>query len=79
MNQGPDPRDVNFYYSLSQIGMEMVAPIVLGVLADIYLGIMPWGVIVGSVLGPVLAFVHLISMLNRRNRAKADKKKQDVP
>jgi F0F1-type ATP synthase assembly protein I len=75
----PDPREVGFYFSLSQIGLEMVAPIVVGVLLDVYLGWRPWGIIVGAVLGLVGGFTHLIAMLNEHNKAKQDKQKRDAP
>jgi len=74
----PNPRDIAFYYSLAQVGLEMVVPIGLGVLLDVYLGTMPWGVIVGAVLGPVVGVTHLVGMLNQRNRAKAADKERDT-
>lgn len=73
----PDPRDVGFYYALAQIGLEMVAPIVIGVLLDVYVGTMPWGIVVGAVLGLVAAFAHLISMLREHDRSASDRKKRD--
>jgi F0F1-type ATP synthase assembly protein I len=74
----PDPREVGYYFALSQVGLEMAAPIALGVLADIYLGWMPWGIIVGAIFGLVGGFAHLISMLNQRNKDQAEKKKRDA-
>ena len=49
--------------ALSQIGLELVAPVVLGVVLDNQFGWTPWGVIVGAILGLVGGFAHLISML----------------
>jgi F0F1-type ATP synthase assembly protein I len=51
--------------ALSQIGFEMVAPIVLGVVLDNKLGWTPWGVTCGAVLGLVGGFAHLLLLLHR--------------
>ena len=62
---GADPRDVRRYMAFSQIGLEMVAPIVAGLLVDHFAGTSPWGVIIGMVLGLIGSFVHLVTMLNK--------------
>ena len=64
-----DPRDVQRYFAYSQIGLEMVAPIVVGLLLDLVLHTLPWCVLVGVALGPTVAFVHLIYMVNKDNKA----------
>lgn len=61
----PDRNDMGRYAALSQIGIEMVAPIVAGLAADHYLGWRPWGVIAGAILGPVVGLVHLVHLLNK--------------
>jgi F0F1-type ATP synthase assembly protein I len=67
MPQGlPDPKEVGSYYALAQVGLEMVAPVVLGLALDYYLDWSPWGVIVGAVLGLVGGLAHLVSITNRR-------------
>jgi len=63
-----DPRDVRRYMTLSQVGLEMVAPIVLGLVLDHYLGWSPWCVIVGAVLGLSGGLVHLVAVLNKEDR-----------
>jgi F0F1-type ATP synthase assembly protein I len=73
----PDPRDVGFYYSLAQVGLEMVAPVAVGVLIDVYLDTRPWAIIIGALLGLVTGFAHLISLLNQRTRAEAERKKRE--
>jgi F0F1-type ATP synthase assembly protein I len=74
----PDPRELGFYFSLAQIGLEMVVPIGVGVLLDLNLGWRPWAAIAGAVLGFVAGFTHLISMLNRHNKkSDSDKKERD--
>jgi len=49
------------YFELSQVGFEMVAPIVLGVLLDRWLEWSPWLTIVGVVLGLVGGITHLVA------------------
>ena len=63
-----DPRDMRRYMALSQIGLEMVAPIVLGLVLDHFLGWSPWGVIVGVVVGLTGGFVHLVVVLNKLDK-----------
>jgi F0F1-type ATP synthase assembly protein I len=63
----PNPRDLGRYLALGQVGMEMVAPIVLGLLADTYLGWAPWGLIAGAVLGLVGGLAHLVAQANKMN------------
>jgi F0F1-type ATP synthase assembly protein I len=62
-----DPAELGYYFALAQVGMEMVAPIVLGVALDNYLGWRPWGVIGGAIVGFVGGLVHLIVMVNRHD------------
>jgi Uncharacterized protein conserved in bacteria len=59
--------------ALSQIGMEMFVPIVIGVLLDNWLGTAPWILIVGVLLGLFGGLLHLIALVNKMERAaKAD-------
>lgn len=62
---GPNPRDMGRYFALAQVSLEMVVPIVLGLLLDGWLNCGPWGVVAGAVLGLVGGFAHLIHLLNR--------------
>jgi F0F1-type ATP synthase assembly protein I len=55
-------KDFGRYVAMSQIGLEMVAPIGLGAAADYYWHIGPWGVIVGVVIGFGGGLTHLIYM-----------------
>lgn len=61
----PDRKDMRRYVALSQVGTEMVAPIVVGMLIDNYLGWKPWALIAGAVLGLVGGLVHLVYLLNK--------------
>ena len=64
-DNAPKPEDVGRYFALAQVGLEMVAPIVLGLFLDSRLGWTPWGVVVGAVLGLVGGLWHLVLLLNR--------------
>jgi F0F1-type ATP synthase assembly protein I len=65
----PDPKELGRYYALSQIGLEMVAPIGIGLVLDYYLHWAPWGAVVGAVIGFVGGLAHLIVLVGRpRNK-----------
>jgi F0F1-type ATP synthase assembly protein I len=53
---------------MAQVGIEMVAPIGLGVALDYWLGWTPWATVAGAVFGFVGGLVHLVSMMNKENR-----------
>ena len=66
MPAGPlDPKRLAFYMSLSQIGLEMVGPLVVGLILDDQFGWSPWGAVIGAVIGPVAGLGHLVLLLNR--------------
>ncbi len=80
MQIGPTgSRELGRYFALSQIGMEMVAPIGLGLVLDYWLGWSPWCAVIGALLGFVGGLTHLIVLVNRpaekedSNSAKEDK------
>jgi len=68
-NSPLDPKQVGLYFTLGQVGMEMVAPVVLGLLLDHYFAWTPWATVSGAALGFVGGLGHLVSLLNRRNDA----------
>jgi hypothetical protein len=79
-NRGmPDPKEIGHYFALAQVGMEMVAPIVIGVVLDYQLGWMPWATIAGAVFGLVGGLMHLVALLNRRNRPGPPPRSRDEP
>src|SRR5436309_1196072 len=47
----PSPEELGRYFALSQIGLEMVAPIGLELALDYWLGSSPWGAVIGAILG----------------------------
>jgi F0F1-type ATP synthase assembly protein I len=69
-----------FYWSMSQVGLEMVVPVGVGIALDRYLHWAPWGVIVGAVLGLVVGLVHLVTILNRHERdGTGPSERRDAP
>lgn len=74
--QMPDRKELGRSLALSQIGMEMVAPIVGGLLLDHYLGWRPWATVAGAVLGMCGALLHLVHLLNQpedKNTSSSDR------
>lgn len=64
----PDPQQTGAYFALAQVGLEMVAPVVLGILLDHYLGWTPWAVIVGALVGLVGGVTHLVMLQGRQKK-----------
>lgn len=64
-----DRRQLARAMALSQIGLEMAGPALLGLGLDYWLQIGPWGVITGAVLGLIGGFAHLIRFVNAEDRA----------
>ncbi|MGE0529315.1 MAG: AtpZ/AtpI family protein [Bdellovibrionales bacterium] len=69
-------RELGFYFSLAQIGTEMVLPIGAGVLFDHYFNTSPWGIIVGAVGGFSTGMIHLLSMLQKHAKESSDQNKE---
>jgi hypothetical protein len=75
MPQGqPDFKQLGHLAVLSQVGLEMAAPVGAGVALDLYLGWGAWASICGAIIGLVGGIAHLIAILNRR--AAEDKAKR---
>jgi F0F1-type ATP synthase assembly protein I len=71
MREGlPDPKEMGRYLTISQVGMEMVAPIVLGLVLDYQFGWMPWATVIGAVLGLVAGISHLVVISNQGQKEK---------
>jgi F0F1-type ATP synthase assembly protein I len=72
----PDSREQGFYFALAQVGMEMVAPIGIGVALDHYLGWRPWGAIGGALFGFVGGLAHLIALVHQHDAGRDEKNKK---
>lgn len=73
----PDSKELGYYVALAQVGLEMVVPIIIGVLSDSYFNWTPWGAVVGAVFGLILGLVHLVAMVNRHEREKSDRQRRE--
>jgi F0F1-type ATP synthase assembly protein I len=71
--QTPDPKELGRYLALGQVGLEMVAPIIVGWVLDHYLGWSPWGLVGGAVLGLCGGLAHLVHLTNQEDRASSPK------
>jgi F0F1-type ATP synthase assembly protein I len=52
---------------MSQVGFEMVGPIILGLMLDYYLGWRPWGMVAGALLGLCGGLAHLVHLLGKED------------
>lgn len=75
MPLGMSPDDMKVYARYSQLGMEMVAPILLGLGLDWWLKTQPWGVVGGAALSLVYMVFRLRGLMNELDRA-ADRRQQ---
>lgn len=69
--QGDDSRKFGLYLALGQAGLEMVAPLGLGVLLDRLLGWTPWLTVCGAIGGFVGGLAHMIFLAQRLNEKDA--------
>jgi F0F1-type ATP synthase assembly protein I len=74
-----DPKEMGFYLSLAQVGLEMAVPPAIGLWLDHQFGWAPWGVIVGAVLGFLTGMLHLVQFLGRSQDGDASQPKQRTP
>ncbi len=63
----PNSRELGYYFALAQIGLEMVAPMGIGVVLDYYCGWTPWAAVIGCVLGFAGGMVHLVLMVQKHD------------
>jgi F0F1-type ATP synthase assembly protein I len=71
----PNPKDVGNLFAFAQVGFEMVAPIVLGLIVDKNFDTAPWGVVCGTVLGLVGGLWHLVLLSKRFDEAEARRRR----
>jgi F0F1-type ATP synthase assembly protein I len=65
---GDDPRKFGLYLALGQAGLEMVAPLGLGLFLDRMLGWTPWLTLCGAVGGFIGGLAHMIILAHRLNQ-----------
>lgn len=75
MNEKPTPRDMGYYAALGMIGVEMVVPIVGGVLLDSWLDTAPWFTATTAVVGFAGGLFHLMAILKQKERDESSDKK----
>ena len=73
----PDAREMGYYIALAYVGLEMVVPIILGLVVDRYAGSAPWCLVAGAVLGLCGGLAHLVHQLNRKESGKASRPGRD--
>lgn len=69
-----DPKKMGQYFALSQVGLEMVVPIIGGLAADHYFGWTPWGVVAGTILGFGGGLLHLLNLLKQQEESNQPSK-----
>jgi F0F1-type ATP synthase assembly protein I len=74
-----DRKELGRYLALAQVGFEMVGPIGIGILLDLYLGWSPWGIIGGACVGLCGGLAHLITLTNRPDRSDSSETKREGP
>lgn len=63
--RSPNDRDTSRYLAMSQVGLEMAAPIGVGLLLDNHYQWAPWGAVTGAILGLCFGLTHLVYMANQ--------------
>ncbi len=65
----PNPNDQQRYLTIAQVGLEMAAPVGVGIALDHYLNWAPWGAVGGALLGLIGGVAHLYTLANRSKDA----------
>jgi F0F1-type ATP synthase assembly protein I len=63
-----DQQELGYYMTLAQVGLEMVAPVIVGLVADHFAGTMPWITLGGIVLGFVGGLTHLVMLGQKQDK-----------
>jgi F0F1-type ATP synthase assembly protein I len=66
----PDSKETGYYFALAQIGLEMVAPMLVGLLIDYYFSTMPWATVILLIVGFVGGMLHLVLMVKQHDAEK---------
>jgi F0F1-type ATP synthase assembly protein I len=63
----PDAREQGIYFTLAQVGVEMVVPLIVGLVIDHYAAWGPWATLAGMVLGFVGGITHIVLLSNKQD------------
>jgi F0F1-type ATP synthase assembly protein I len=74
--QPPDQRELGLNLTLAQVGVEMVTPLIVGLMVDHYAGTRPWFTIIGVILGFVGGLTHIVLLANRQEVVRREKKEK---
>ena len=74
-DETPDSRETGLYFALGQAGLEMVAPLGIGLWLDYQFGWGPWGLVVGAIVGFVGGTIHMIVMAQQIERERSERAK----
>ena len=72
-DEQPDRREFYRYIALGQVGLEMVSPIVMGVLLDRWLDSAPCWTVVGALIGFGGGMMHLLAILNQGGKGNGSR------
>jgi F0F1-type ATP synthase assembly protein I len=76
----PGPREMGYYLSLAQVGLEMVAPLIVGLVIDSYADTRPWFTLAGMVLGFVGGLAHIVVLSKKHDAAtRQDQRRSNPP
>jgi F0F1-type ATP synthase assembly protein I len=76
----PDSKEFGRLVAMGQVGLEMVVPIVLGMVLDHYLAWDPWGLVGGAAIGFFGGLAHLVHLAAKEDAAtRKGKPPQDTP
>lgn len=71
----PDAREMGINLTLAQVGVEMVVPMIVGLVIDYLAGCLPWATLAGLGLGAVGGIAHLVMLSNQQDALQREKKK----
>jgi F0F1-type ATP synthase assembly protein I len=70
-----ETRELGYYFALAQVGLEMVTPLIIGLVIDYYAGWGPWATVSGMVLGFVGGVAHIVLLTNKHDAAQRNEQK----
>jgi F0F1-type ATP synthase assembly protein I len=74
--QPPDARELGVYFTLGQVGFEIVVPLIVGLIIDNYAHTSPWFTVSGIILGFVGSITHIVLLTNRQEASRRKNNKR---